>query len=169
MSNTKIDNLRLNQIIEQDYKKQSLSVHSQDIDSFEKELTQNKENNDQLLQTSQEKSSLYSLTSFFTNTIQNKDTTKVLENNDVEIQEKLLNQILISQPNAKEQEIRLQLKQDILANTEIRLIKNNYGNLTIQISTSNQNSFQTLIANQFRLKRKIKSNRKYKYFCQHIP
>ncbi len=152
MSNTKIDNTRLNQLIEQDYEKQKKSPlpHAQDIHYFEKQLTQQDQKQDK----EDPYHSLYSLSSFFTIPQQENSLTPEIDT-DNNLQEKLLNHILISQANAKEQEIRLQLKQDILADTEIRLIKNTDGTLTIQMFTSNPHSFQTLVANQFRLKEKF--------------
>lgn len=67
-------------------------------------------------------------------------------------------QILVSDPeNSGDSEIRLQIKQDILPDTEIRL-KLSEGGLQVQLMTQHANSAQTLVAGQFDLQQRLEKS-----------
>ena len=68
------------------------------------------------------------------------------------LNEKLVETILVSQPDADNQEVRLTLNRDILPDTEIRMMRDVNGTLNIILQSNNASSFQTLVAGQNTLK-----------------
>lgn len=171
MSNFKLDNMRLDTIIEQEEirKKNSYSPTSNDIEHFQKQLNNNEldektkhtNNTEHENPLEQNNNTLPSFTfeKFFSITKSPELKMPILQ--DTEMQEKLIESILVSQPNEKGQEIRIKLNADILLDTEIRLIKHLDGKLSIEMFTQNANSFQTLVTNQFKLKERLEQLNKH--------
>lgn len=65
---------------------------------------------------------------------------------------KLVDRILVSQPDAAQQEVRISLGKDIMPDTEICLQRDLNGQLRIIITSENPSSFQTLVAEQHSLR-----------------
>jgi type III secretion system needle length determinant len=65
---------------------------------------------------------------------------------------KLVDRILVSEPNAAQQEVRISVSNDIMPNTEICLRRDGSGQLSIVITSENASSFQTLVAEQHTLR-----------------
>ncbi|MDD2966870.1 MAG: type III secretion HpaP family protein [Desulfovibrionaceae bacterium] len=65
---------------------------------------------------------------------------------------KLVDRILVSEPNAAQQEVRISVSNDIMPNTEICLRRDSSGQLSIVITSENASSFQTLVAEQHTLR-----------------
>lgn len=161
MSNIKFDTDRLNQIIQnsstQKNAQTSQSPSQSDVSFFEKELQQ-KEERDNGEQTPKSAP----LESLFQDAFKTKGTEQAAQisapsaNAELgEITEKMVERILVSDPKAGEQEIRIKLSDNILKDTEISIKRLNDGSLQIQLSSNNINSQQTLIAQQFELKNRL--------------
>ncbi len=71
---------------------------------------------------------------------------------DADATAKLVESILVSQPDAKNQEVRIQVNQDILSQTEIILNRDAQGNLQVTLVTDNAKSWQTLVQGQHELR-----------------
>jgi type III secretion system needle length determinant len=69
-----------------------------------------------------------------------------------ELASKLADRILVSQPDAAQQEVRISLGKDIMPDTEICLQRDLNGQLNIIITSKNPSSFQTLVAEQHTLR-----------------
>lgn len=69
-----------------------------------------------------------------------------------DVNSKLVETILVSQPDADSQEIRLTVSRDILPDTEIRISRDIHGTLNVSLISNNASSFQTLVGAQNDLK-----------------
>lgn len=160
MSSIKFDTDRLNQIIQNSSAEKSAqhgSVSQDDISFFERELQQKEEKDD-----SRNEPKTSPFESFFQDAFKTKGTEQTANisaptaNAELgEITEKMVERILVSDPKAGEQEIRIKLSDNILKDTEISIKRLNDGSLQIQLSSNNANSQQTLIAQQFELKSRL--------------
>lgn len=159
MSNFKIDNYRLNQAFAKEDSHRAKTPDQNDVHDFEEQLKR-KEDKKQGNQEKQSENS-FSFENFFSNAF---DTDSVPKNQaaqlnqstqQFEIHTKLVEQILVSQPDSPNQEIRLRLSCDVLADTEISIMKSPDGSLNIKLISSNPASFQTLVANQYSLKEQL--------------
>ena len=72
-----------------------------------------------------------------------------------ELAQRLVERILVSEPSAGGQEIRLTLGNDVLPGTEISILRDASGNLAVRLVTENASSFQTLVSAQDTLKRQL--------------
>jgi type III secretion system needle length determinant len=74
---------------------------------------------------------------------------------DFELTDKLVDRILVSDAKAGESEVRLQLSDNILKDTEISIKRLLDGSLEIKLNSGNYNSAQTLVSQQFELKSRL--------------
>ena len=74
---------------------------------------------------------------------------------DFELTDKLVDRILVSDAKAGESEVRLQLGDTILKDTETSIKRLLDGSLEIKLNSSNYNSAQTLVSQQFELKSRL--------------
>lgn len=158
MSNLKIDNNRLEQIINKNENsgKASSAPSSDDISEFEKSMYKNEEkDNGRQEQNQNPFESIFKNSFFSENNVQ--ETQQVMQNTDIdfELADKLIDRILVSDTKAGESEVRIQLGNDILKDTEISLKRLADGSLEIKLNSSNYNSTQSLVAQQFELKSRL--------------
>ncbi len=92
------------------------------------------------------------LDALFGNGLTTKETAQASAQSLSSTNAKLVETILVSQPGADNQEVRLTLGKDVLADTEIRITRDSSGTLNISLQTNNPSSFQTLVAGQHDLK-----------------
>ncbi len=79
--------------------------------------------------------------------------TQGLDNSaNLEATAKLAESILVSQPNAENQEVRIKVSQDILQQTEIIIARLEQGGLQVTLVTDNERSWQTLVQGQHELR-----------------
>ena len=69
--------------------------------------------------------------------------------------DRLLERILVAEPQGGGSEIRLMLGDDVLPGTEIRLLRGADGALSVSLVTENATAFQTLVAAQDSLRRRL--------------
>lgn len=98
------------------------------------------------------------LDSLFGNTMIAKNVAQVPNQNMASMNEKLVETILVSQPDADNQEVRITLSKGVLPDTEVRIMRDIHGTLNITLQTSNASSFQTLVAGQHDLKAMLAEN-----------
>lgn len=159
MSNFKIDNYRLNQAFTKEDSHCAKSPDQNDVHDFEEQLKR-KEDEKQGNQKNQSENS-FSFENFFSKAFDTDSAPKTQaaqlnqSTQQSEIQTKLVEQILVSQPDSPNQEIRLRLSCNVLADTEISIMKSPDGSLNIKLISSNPASFQTLVANQYSLKEQL--------------
>lgn len=84
--------------------------------------------------------------------MQSSPTEAVSSSSTAELAEKLVERILVSQPDKNGQEIRLQLAQESGVNAEVRIVRGLDGSLSVTMHTKDAASFQNLVAAQDRLK-----------------
>lgn len=84
--------------------------------------------------------------------MQSSPTEAVSSSSTAELAEKLVERILVSQPDKNGQEIRLQLSQESGVNAEVRIVRGLDGSLSVTMHTKDAASFQNLVAAQDRLK-----------------
>lgn len=158
MSNFKIDNNRLDQLINNsgsNGKSVSCSPSSRDVSEFEKNMNKNEEKDNGRQEQNQNPFESIFKNSFFSE--KNVQETQNLANSnmDFELTDKLVDRILVSDTKAGESEVRLQLGDDILKDTEISIKRLQDGSLEIKLNSSNYNSTQTLVSQQFELKSRL--------------
>lgn len=166
MSNIKFDTDRLNQIIQNtENAKSQGEPAAKDVSYFEKELREKDGGSQDSRQNDDDDSGTAPKNSPFDGIFQNpfsmvKESAKTAEvqtappaEND--ITEKMVEQILLSDPKDGEQEIRIRLSDAILKDTEIQLKRLNDGSLQILLTSGNASSVQTLVAQQFELKKRL--------------
>lgn len=158
MSNFKIDNNRLEQLMDNSGK--SVKAHSapssRDVAEFEKNLERKEQDSDKRQEQNQNPFESIFKNSFFSeNKIQ--ETQPVLQKTDIdfELTDKLVDRILVSDSKTGESEVRIQLGDDILKDTEITLKRLQDGTLEIKLNSSNYNSTQSLVSQQFELKSRL--------------
>lgn len=170
MSNMKLDNARLDKIIDrsENARTETGNPTEKDISLFEKEMkTHGEKQNSQEQEQKQEQNddgsqsapssafeSIFSMafSSVKENSIQ-EITAPIPEPN--ELTDSLIERILVSDPKSANQEVRIKLNESVLQDTEIRIIRHNDGSLHIQLNSDNANSVQTLAAQQFELKTRL--------------
>lgn len=156
MSNFKIDNNRLDQLISvENSGKTHFSPSSRDVSEFEKNMERNEEkDNDKQEQSQNPFESIFKNSFFSENKVQE---TQNLANTDMdfELTDKLVDRILVSDAKAGESEVRLQLGDTILKDTEVSIKRLLDGSLEIKLNSSNYNSTQTLVSQQFELKSRL--------------
>ena len=86
--------------------------------------------------------------------------TEMSSSDPAELVNKLLERILVAEPEGGGSEIRLMLSDDILPGTEIRLLRGIDGSLSVNLITDNATSFQTLVSAQDSLRRQLESMEK---------
>lgn len=157
MSNFKVDNNRLDQLISSSGNsgKTHFSPSSRDVSEFEKNM-EKKENNENDKQEENQNpfESIFKNSFFSENKVQE---TQILTKTDMdfELTDKLVDRILVSDAKAGESEVRLQLGDNILKDTEISIKRLLDGSLEIKLNSNNYNSTQTLISQQFELKSRL--------------
>ena len=72
----------------------------------------------------------------------------VASGTDVEAMEGLVDRILVSAPDKGSPEVRLMVNSDVLKDTEISLVRDITGQLTVKINSSDPNTLQTLVASR---------------------
>lgn len=157
MSNFKIDNNRLDQLINNtgNNGKTFSSPSSRDVSEFERNMGRKEDNDNDKHNESQNPFESIFKNSFFTeNTVQE---TQNIANADMdfELTDKLVDRILVSDTKAGESEVRIQLGDDILKDTEISIKRLQDGSLEIKLNSNNYNSTQTLVSQQFELKSRL--------------
>lgn len=156
MSNFKIDNNRLDQLINNTNNGKTFSSpSSRDVSEFEKNMNRKEDNdNDKQEQNQSPFESIFKNSFFSENKVQ--ETQNIANADmDVELTDKLVDRILVSDSKAGESEVRIQLGDDILKDTEISIKRLSDGSLEIKLNSSNYNSTQTLISQQFELKSRL--------------
>lgn len=159
MSNFKIDNNRLDQLINNsgsNGKSVSCSPSSRDVSEFEKNMNKNEEKDNGRQEPNQNPFESIFKNSFFSETSV-QETQSVMQNTEIdfELTDKLVDRILVSDSKAGESEVRIQLGDDILKDTEISIKRLQDGSLEIKLNSNNYNSTQTLISQQFELKSRL--------------
>ena len=132
-------------------------VEQNDVDDFEQAMSkENDENknfsNNSFAQMTNPLDSLLSMRANNTLATQTPQNTMPLNS------EKLCETILVSQPDADSQEVRLTLNKDILPDTEIKIMRDANGMLNISLSSSNSSSFQTLVQGQHDLRQLLEKS-----------
>lgn len=157
MSNFKIDNNRLDQLINSGNSgKTCSSPSSRDVSEFEKNMQRKEQDNDKGQEQNQNPFESIFKNSFFSETSV-QETQSVMQNTEIdfELTDKLVDRILVSDSKAGESEVRIQLGDDILKDTEISIKRLQDGSLEIKLNSNNYNSTQTLISQQFELKSRL--------------
>ena len=129
---------------------------SRDVAEFEKNLERKEQDNDKGQEQNQNPFESIFKNSFFSeNKVQ--ETQPVLQKTDIdfELTDKLVDRILVSDSKTGESEVHIQLGDDILKDTEITLKRLQDGTLEIKLNSSNYNSTQTLVSQQFELKSRL--------------
>lgn len=155
MSNFKIDNNRLDQLINSGNSgKTCSSPSSRDVSEFEKNMDRKEDNDNDKQNESQNPFESIFKNSFFSE--KSVQETQALANTDMdfELTDKLVDRILVSDKQG-ENEVRIQLSDDVLKDTEITLKRLSDGSLEIKLNSSNYNSTQSLVAQQFELKSRL--------------
>lgn len=157
MSNFKVDNNKLDQLINNmsSSGKASSSPSSRDVSEFEKNMNRNEQNEEKDQAQSQNPFESIFKNSFFSeNKVQ--ETQPVLQNTDIdfELTDKLVDRILVSDTQGAG-EVRIQLSDSILKYTEITLTRLQDGSLEIKLNSSDYNSTQSLVSQQFELKSRL--------------
>lgn len=157
MSNFKIDNNRLEQLMDNSGK--SVKAHSapssRDVAEFEKNLERKEQDSDKRQEQNQNPFESIFKNSFFSeNKVQ--ETQPVLQKTDIdfELTDKLVDRILVSDTQGAS-EIRIQLSDSILKDTEITLKRLQDGTLEIKLNSNDYNSTQSLVSQQFELKSRL--------------
>ncbi len=88
------------------------------------------------------------------------EMTEMSSPDSTELANKLLERILVAEPESGGSEIRLMLNDDVLPGTEIRLLRGVDGFLSVSLVTDNATSFQTLVAAQDSLRRQLEGMEK---------
>lgn len=157
MSNFKIDNNRLDQLINNtgNNRQTSSSPSSRDVSEFERNMGRKEENDNDKQNESQNPFESIFKNSFFSE--KSVQETQALANTDMdfELTDKLVDRILVSDTKAGESEVRIQLGDDILKDTEISIKRLQDGSLEIKLNSNNYNSTQTLVSQQFELKSRL--------------
>lgn len=168
MSNMKLDNARLDKIIDRSEtaRTETGTPTEKDISLFEREMKthgekqnsheqEQKQNNDG--SQSAPSSAFESIFSMAFSSVKESGiqeiTAPIPKPN--ELTENLVERILVSDPKSADQEVRIKLNESVLPDTEIRITRHNDGSLHIQLNSENANSFQTLAAQQFELKTRL--------------
>lgn len=157
MSNFKIDNNRLEQLMNNSgkFEKAHSAPSSRDVAEFEKNLERKEQDSDKGQEQNQNPFESIFKNSFFS---ENKvmETQPVLQNTDIdfELTDKLVDRILVSDTQGTN-EVRIQLSDSILKDTEITLKRLQDGSLEIKLNSTNYNSTQSLVAQQFELKSRL--------------
>lgn len=155
MSNFKIDNNRLDQLINSGNSgKTCSSPSSRDVSEFEKNMDRKEDNDNDKQNESQNPFESIFKNSFFSE--KSVQETQALANTDMdfELTDKLVDRILVSDKQG-ENEVRIQLSDDVLKDTEITLKRLSDGSLEIKLNSNNYNSTQTLVSQQFELKSRL--------------
>lgn len=159
MSNFKIDNNKLDQLINNMSSSSSgkafSSPSSRDVSEFEKNMNKNEQSEEKKQEQNQNPFESIFKNSFFSeNKVQ--ETQPVLQKTDIdfELTDKLVDRILVSDTQGAS-EIRIQLSDSILKDTEITLKRLQDGTLEIKLNSSNYNSTQSLVSQQFELKSRL--------------
>lgn len=157
MSNFKIDNNRLDQLIQdsENSGRTCSSPSSHDVSEFEKNMNRREQDNDQEKGQSQNPfESIFNNSFFSENKVQ--ETQPVMQNTEIdfELTDKLVDRILVSDTQGAN-EVRIQLSDEVLKDTEITLKRLEDGSLEIKLNSNDYNSTQSLVAQQFELKSRL--------------
>lgn len=157
MSNFKIDNNRLDQLINNtgNSGKPCSSPSSRDVSEFEKNMERKEENDNDKQNDSQNPFESIFKNSFFSEKSVQETQAAANTDMDFELTDKLVDRILVSDSKAGESEVRIQLGDDILKDTEISIKRLQDGSLEIKLNSNNYNSTQTLVSQQFELKSRL--------------
>lgn len=170
MSNMKLDNTRLDKIIdrsetartetgnptEKDISlfEREMKTHGEKQNSHEQEQKQEQNNDGSQSAPSSAFESIFSMAFSSVKESGIQEITAPIPKPN-ELTENLVERILVSDPKSADQEVRIKLNESVLPDTEIRIIRHNDGSLHIQLNSENANSFQTLAAQQFELKTRL--------------
>lgn len=157
MSNFKIDNNRLEQLMNnsENSGKASSAPSSRDVSEFEKNMQRKEQDKDREQGQNQNPFESIFKNSFFSeNKVQ--ETQTVMQNSEIgfELTDKLVDRILVSDKQGAS-EVRIQLSDDLLKDTEITLTRLQDGSLEIKLNSTDYNSTQSLVAQQFELKSRL--------------
>lgn len=137
------------------FEKAHSAPSSRDVAEFEKNLERKEQDSDKGQEQNQNPFESIFKNSFFS---ENKvmETQPVLQNTDIdfELTDKLVDRILVSDTQGTN-EVRIQLSDSILKDTEITLKRLQDGSLEIKLNSTNYNSTQSLVAQQFELKSRL--------------
>ncbi len=156
MSN-KVDSNRLDQLINSSGNsgKTFSSPSSRDVSEFEKNMEKKENNENDRQEKNQNPFESIFKNSFFSESKVQETQILTKTDMDFELTDKLVDRILVSDAKAGESEVRLQLSDNILKDTEISIKRLLDGSLEIKLNSGNYNSAQTLVSQQFELKSRL--------------
>lgn len=157
MSNFKVDSNRLDQLINSSGNsgKTFSSPSSRDVSEFEKNMEKKENNENDRQEENQNPFESIFKNSFFSESKVQETQILTKTDMDFELTDKLVDRILVSDAKAGESEVRLQLGDNILKDTEISIKRLLDGSLEIKLNSGNYNSAQTLVSQQFELKSRL--------------
>ncbi len=164
----RIQNQQANQSKSSKTENTSQKVDDTDVDDFQKSLTKGDDDGFDLSKYNQKSGNQEGqnpfanmsnpLDSIFSNAMKVDAKAEVQAPKPAEINEKLVQTILVSSPDADSQEVRLTLSRDVLPDTEIKISRDLQGNLNVTLTSNNVNSFQTLVQGQHDLRALLEKN-----------